>query len=943
MLNKNSELIKTENGAMRLVILDSHGIIFRSYFALKDALTLKSTGEPVNAVYGFATSLITVVRDLAPTHIIAAWDASSDTFRKELDVNYKAHRDPTPPDLIPQFEHVRNLLEAFNIPLIEREGFEADDILGTFAKQAAEQSIETVIVTLDNDIIQLVGENVKVYMYRPYQHEYVMYDRDAVIQRWDFEPAQMIDYKSLVGDTSDNIPGVKGIGEKGAKALIAQWGTVENMLDNLELLEPSRVQKALVAGQSDALLSKKLATIVDDIPDLKLPITAASFSNYDRTKATRFFEKLEFNSLINRLPTTINSFDIPTPNTENTSVEIIKNINELADFTLKIREAKTFSFVLITEDNHPIRARHSLVGMSISIPESSLVYIPIQNNVSMTDSHQKSLMAVNENNQTQSDVESFLTVNEIANYLLPVFQDESIQKITHDVKFAILVLSELNDGDCNFPNFVDTQIAAYLLGDFNMSLDRLVEKKLSLELNDSKTLLGIGKKAIKYQDVDVDQVAQYSSDRSRALNELSKNLLLEVDQNQLKNVWQEIDLPHIPVLARIEQFGMALDQSVLNRLSVELREKIALLENQAYQEVGHDFKIGSPQELSKILFEELNLPLTRKTKTGYTTDANALAPMRNLHPLIDVILNWRELTKIKSTYVDSLPLQVDALTNRVHTIFSQSTTATGRLSSNDPNLQNIPVRSELGQAVRKAFIARDCGTDPILLSIDYSQIELRVLAHVSGDNELRQAFINGEDIHSATAASIFNVEQKNVTSEMRRRAKVFNFGVLYGLTGFGLSQREGIEIEEANAFIEAYFNAYPKVQEWRESIVEESRSRGFAETLSGRRRLIEDLNSNNFNRRQAAERIAINMPIQGTAADIIKIAMNEIDKELLVRREKGMLGRMVLQVHDEIIFELPSSELDDVREIAHKLMPSLQLSVPLVLDEKSGYSWGELS
>ena len=939
----NSKIIKTENDVMRLVILDSHGIIFRSYFALKDALTLKGTGEPVNAVYGFATSLLTVVRDLAPTHIIAAWDASADTFRKKLDVNYKAHRDPTPPDLIPQFEHVRNLLEAFDIPLIEREGFEADDILGTFAKQAAEQSIDTIIVTLDNDMIQLVDENVKIYMYRPYQREYVMYDRDAVIQRWNFEPIQMVDYKSLVGDTSDNIPGVKGIGEKGAKALISKWGSVENMLDNLEFLEPSRLQKALIAGQSDAILSKQLATIVDDIPDLKLPIIEASLHNYDRAKVARFFEKFEFNSLINRLPLTITAADTEIEKNKNTSFEVITDISKLADFILEIREAGVFSFVLITEDSHPIRARHSLVGLSITIPENSSIYIPIQNNVNTLDSQQKSLMDASVDDRFQSNVESLLTVDDIMEYLLPIFRDESIQKITHDVKFAILVLSQLNGNNCEFSNFVDTQIAAYLLGDFNMSLDQLAEKKLGIKLIDSKSLLGIGKKAIRYQDVDIDQVAEFASFRSRALSDLSKNLLLEIDQNQLKTVWEKIDLPHISVLARIEQFGMALDQSVLNGLSVELRENIALLESQAYKEVGHDFKISSPQELSKVLFEELNLPLTRKTKTGYTTDANALSSMRNLHPLINVVLNWRELTKIKSTYVDSLPLQVDALTNRVHTIFSQSTTATGRLSSNHPNLQNIPVRSELGQAVRKAFIARDCGADPILLSIDYSQIELRVLAHVSDDDALRQAFINGEDIHSSTAASIFDVNQNDVTSEMRRRAKVFNFGVLYGLTGFGLSQREGIEIEEANAFIEAYFNAYPKVQEWRESIVDESRSKGFAETLSGRRRLIDDLNSSNFNRRQAAERIAINMPIQGTAADIIKIAMNEIDKELLERHSKGMLGRMVLQVHDEIIFELPSSELDDIREIADRLMPSFQLSVPLVLDEKSGHSWGELS
>ena len=391
----------------------------------------------------------------------------------------------------------------------------------------------------------------------------------------------------------------------------------------------------------------------------------------------------------------------------------------------------------------------------------------------------------------------------------------------------------------------------------------------------------------------------------------------------------------------MEQFGVALDTSVLAKLSVDLVERIAQAERDAYDAVGHEFKIGSPQELSQVLFEELELPHTRKTKTGYTTDANALEPLRAAHPVVNAVLGWRELTKIKSTYVDSLPTQVNPRTNRVHTVFSQSTAATGRLSSNDPNLQNIPVRTELGQEVRRAFVARDCGDDPVLLSIDYSQIELRVLAHVAEDPGLREAFDQRLDIHAATAANVFHVDLDEVTADMRRRAKVFNFGVLYGLTAFGLSQREGLDFEEANAFIDAYFEAYPKVQEWRERTVEQTRERGYAETLTGRRRPIPDLYSGNRNIRQAAERIAINMPIQGTASDIIKIAMNRIDEELLQRREAGKLARMVLQVHDELIFELPRSELDDVREIAHRLMPSIELAVPLDLDEKVGTSWGD--
>ena len=923
------------------MILDSHGIIFRSYFAMKDVLTVRRTGEPVAAVFGYANSLLTVINELKPTHIIAAWDAAGGTFRKEMDERYKAHRDATPSDLIPQFDRVRELLAAFQIPLVERPGYEADDVLGTFAKQASERGIETIIVTMDNDIVQLVDENVRVYMYRPYQRDYVMYDEEAVRDRWNFEPRQMIDFKSLMGDTSDNIPGVKGIGEKGAKALIAEWGTLENMIEHVDELTPPRAQKALAAGIDEAKLSKELATIVLDVPDLELTLEGAELHDYDRNVVLELFEELEFRSLMRRLPESSQVADAaPAGVADDGSYEAVTTSKQLKALVKAVRKAGRFAFDVVANDSHPMRAADSLVGISLSCEDGKAWYVPFGHAPAIPEGQQQSLMG-DDDAPEAIEIEQ-LGRSEVFEALLPLFSEAGLERIGHDAKFGLLALAETEGGTWTESIDFDTQVAAYLLGDLNMSLQRLALNRLGAETIEPKNFLGTGKKAIPFSEASVDDVLAYSAMNADLTFRLAGRLDTELKESEFDSVYRDIDLPHIPVLARMEQFGVALNSSVLTKLSVNLVERIALVQREAFDAVGHEFKIGSPQELSQVLFEELGLPHTRKTKTGYTTDANALEPIRDAHPVIDAVLRWRELTKIKSTYVDSLPLQVNPRTNRVHTVFSQSTAATGRLSSNDPNLQNIPVRTELGQEVRRAFIARDCGEDPVLFSVDYSQIELRVLAHVSGDEELRRAFAEGQDIHSATASNVFGVEMDEVTVDQRRRAKVFNFGVLYGLTAFGLSQREGIDFDEANTFIDAYFEAYPRVQEWREETVAEARAQGYAETLSGRRRPIPDLNANDHNRRQAAERIAINMPIQGTASDIIKIATNAIDLELLERRNRGKLARMVLQVHDELIFELPRAELDEVREIAHRLMPSIELAVPLDLDEKVGVCWGDL-
>ena len=931
-----------------LVILDSHGIIYRSYYALRDsfASTVRRTGEPVWAVYGYANSLLYVLDELRPTHIIAAWDAPTPTFRHEADAAYKATRAPTPADLKPQIDRVKELLGAFRIPVIEAPGYEADDVLGTLATQAKAAGVETVLVTLDNDMVQLVQPGVKVLMYRPYQRDYVLYDSERVRERWGFEPNQITDFKALVGDNTDNIAGVRGIGDKGAKALIGEWGTIEGMIEHLDEIKPPRAQKALAAAVEDARHYKRLATIVTDVPDVALELDAAKVHDYDRAAVLSLFQELEFRSLVGRLPQHADdaSGDAEQPEGAITSggeYEVVTTTERLGEVVEAVKAAGRFGFELLADDEHPMRAAYGLVGLALSIEPGTGWYLPFGHTrepLPPKEGQQEMMMDAPEPEApvVQLPREAVLEAVRI------LFSDQSLERVSNSGKTQLLALAQTPGGVWTGSIDFDTSIAAYVLGERARDIRGLAFERLGHELPEAKSLLGTGRKAIPFSRTDPEDAAGLAAGAADATLRLADDLQSELEASDLDRVFREIDLPHLPVLARMEQYGLAVDREALAILGAELGDLTEAAQDEVFSSVGHEFQIGSPQQLSHVLFEELDLPRTRKTATGWTTDANALEPLRQAHPAVEAVLRWRELTKIRSTYVDTLPGQIHPITGRVHTVFSQTTAATGRLSSNDPNLQNIPVRSELGAAVRNAFVARDCGEDPVLLSLDYSQIELRILADVSGDEELRRAFLEGEDIHRATAANVFHVAPDEVDAEMRRRAKVFNFGVLYGLTAFGLSQREGIPRDEAEEFIRAYFAAYPRVAHWRDEVVTEARDRGYAETLTGRRRYIPELRSRNHNRRLAAERIAINMPIQGAAADIIKIAMNQIDAELIAHRASGGQARMVLQVHDELLFELPREELDAVREIARRLMPAVQLSVPLDLDEKHGRSWGEM-
>jgi DNA polymerase-1 len=917
----------------RLVLLDGHGLIYRAYFAFREPLTVRKTGEVVSAVYGFANTLLTVLDQLKPTHVAVALDPPGKTFRHEKDETYKAHREAAPDELRQQLGRVRELIEAFQIPIYMVEGFEADDVLGALAVQAEREGIETYLVTLDSDVVQLVRDGVKVFMMRPFQRDVVVYDEEHARERYGIEPAQMPDLKGLKGDTSDNIPGVPGIGDKTAVKLVQQFGSIENLYRRLDEVTPEKLRENLRKHEGQARHSKEMATIQTEAP-VTLDLEATAFTHYDREQVLTLFRELDFKTLAQRLPPSAAA--APSGNGRGKAEAVaataqayqtVYTEKELDALVKRLKSAKAFSFDTETTDLYPLRS--SLVGLAFSWAPGEAAYVPVGHRPGLGDKEQ-------------------LAVDVVVRKLAPVLEDASLEKTGHNVKYDMEALVGY-DVEVRGVAF-DTMIASYLLGEGgggdsrpgqgSLGLKWLVSKRLDIEMTPITDLIGTGAKQLSMADVSVGQAAPYACADADMAGRLRAGLEADLKEQGLWPLFTDIEMPLVQVLARMEETGVAVDSEALRKMSRGLAKDIERLEREAYDSVGHEFNLGSPQQLSQVLFEELKLPRTRKTKQGYTTDATALEGLRGVHAVIDILLEWRQLTKLKSTYVDALPALVHPRTGRIHSNFNQTVAATGRLSSQDPNLQNIPVRTELGNAIRRCFIARDYGPEPVLLAADYSQIELRILAHLSGDEGLIEAFLADEDIHAATASQVFGVPIEEVTADQRRRAKVFNFGVLYGLSEFGLSTREGITREEAAQFIERYFTKYPKVREWRDGVVKQCRELGYAETIVGRKRLIPEIRSSNFQVRSGAERIAINMPVQGAASDIIKIAMNKIDAEL---RDRKLKTRMILQVHDELIFEGPRKERDAVQELVLRIMPqSLELAVPLKVDVKVGKNWGEL-
>lgn len=914
-----------EAPAPRLVLLDGHGIIHRAYWAQKDhPLSVRRTGEVVTAVYGFANALLSVLQQLHPTHIAVTMDTAEPTFRHLKAESYKAHRPQMPADLRGQFGRVRELITAFNIPIYEADGFEADDVLGTLAVQAQTAGVETYLVTLDSDIVQLVRPGVFCYMYRLYQHDTMLFDTDAVVEHYGVKPEQIPDLKGLKGDTSDNIAGVPGIGEKTALKLIQTYGSIPAIYEHLNEVKPPKLQETLRTFADQAEHSREMATIVTHAP-VVLSLENCRAADYDRARVEDLFYELEFRSLLNRLPTIVSSdraADAPQPAEETAEApdyRVVITVDDLDAVVAAIREAGRVAFDTETTSTNAMSAQ--LVGISLSARPNEGCYIPVGHLPSLEGPEQLPLQVVIER-------------------LQPLFNDPAIQKIAHNAKYDMIVLS--NAGLQVDRIDADTMIAAYLLGDREIGLKPLAHSFLGVQMTPITALIGSGTKQVTMSQVSIAAAAQYAAADADITGRLRPLLEEEVRARGLAGLYTEIELPLVSVLMVMEQRGIAIDVGVLRDMSRMLTEETRRLKAEICDSVGHSFNLGSPKQLSQVLFEEVKLPKTRKTTQGYTTDAQALEALRGQHPIIDLLLEYRQLMKLKSTYIDALPGMIHPRTGRLHTNFSQTTAATGRLSSSDPNLQNIPVRTELGRRVRSAFIANDPEDDrPMcLLAADYSQIELRILAQVTEEPRLLDAFRADQDIHKATAADLFGVPLAEVTPDHRRLAKTVNFAVIYGLSANGLAGRTELSFAEAAAFINAYFERYPGIKRYLDDTIAETRRLGYASTLLGRRRYLPDINTSNFNLRQAAERMATNHPIQGTNADIIKIAMNQIEAEIQQRR---LSSQMILQIHDELIFECPVAEMENVKELVVRCMSgAMELLVPVKVEVKVGRNWGEM-
>jgi DNA polymerase-1 len=932
----------------RLVLIDGHSLIYRSFMVFQGSgsskaveFSIKKTGEITTAVYGFTSTLLSILSILKPTHLAVALDAPGPTFRHEKDETYKATRAAMPSELVRQSGRIKQVLEAFDMPIFEVGGFEADDVLGTLAKQAKEQGIAVTVVTLDSDLVQLVEPGVDVFMYRPYikAAPAITYDEAAVRERYGFGPKQIPDYKGLKGDTSDNIPGVPGIGEKTATKLIQEFGTVEGIYDRIGDVTPEKLRAKLVEHEGQARFSKEQATIHRGAP-ATLDIDACRLRRFDRARVEELFHELEFRTLLQRIPADLGTDASPrrasggdragsdarpaerkTPKAKAGPAADYRVITTKKDLAALVKDARAAGRIALHVENSDVNAMRGLpIGIAIATAAGAAAYIPV--------GHQQELGGVPQ-----------LALDAVIDALRPLLEDEKLPKVTHNGKFAFLVLA--NAGATTRGLRFDTMIAAYLLGESNMSIQTLAQDRLNMTVPQQADLLGKpGKNRLAMPAVAIDAACGYCCAQADAQLRAADVLAGELKARNLWPLFDDVEMPLMSVLARMELTGVALEPEQLVEMSRQMQTELKSIEAEIYATVGHELNIGSPQQLSQVLFEELGLPKTRRTTLGYTTDAAAMENLRGAHPVVDLIMRYRGISKLKSTYVDALPAIINPRTRRIHTTFNQVTAATGRLSSNDPNLQNIPVRTGYGNKIRNAFVARDIGKEPMLLAADYSQIELRIMAQLSQDPALIEAFLADEDIHAATASSVFAVPIDEVTSEQRRRAKVFNFGVLYGLSEYGLSTKERIPREEAATFIRRYFEKYEKVRGWRDGAIESCRTLGYAETLMGRRRYIPEIKSPNFQIRSSGERMAINMPVQGTASDIIKVAMNRIDAEIT---ERGMQTRMILQVHDELIFEGPRAEIEQVREMALRVMPqSLDMVVPLKIDIKTGANWGEL-
>ncbi|MFH0814900.1 MAG: DNA polymerase I [Candidatus Falkowbacteria bacterium] len=899
----------------KFMIFDGNAILHRAWHALPP---MTSKGRMVNAVYGFVSIFLKALKEFSPEFIAVAFDRKEKTFRHEEFVEYKAKRIKQPDEFYAQIPIVKEILQAFNIKIFEKAGFEADDVIGTLCekRQVNRDDVLSIIVTGDMDALQLVDDNTEVYTLRKGMSDTVIYNEKAVREKFEgLGPEQMIDYKGLRGDASDNIPGVPGIGEKTALQLLKEFGTIDNLYKKMKVGEfenvkiTERLFKILTENKEQALKCRYLATIVRDVK-LDFKLEDCERAPFDKLKVTELFADLEFKSLLNRLPLqraveNVETEHVPSQK-DGQKYHLIDTEEKFAEFFEKIRPQKQFCFDTETTSLNVFQAE--LLGVSFCWRAGEAAYV--------------------------------LNKKDWVKQLKPFLENEEIKKIGHNIKYDMEILKLCCDIDVRGLYF-DTMIASYLLnpGSRVNKLDLVVFRELKYEKIPIKALIGEGKQQLTMDLVSPTKVSEYSCEDADYTFRLVEKLEPQLRENNLWKVFEEIEMPLILVLAEIEMNGIMIDSEYLNELAGKLQKRVKAIEKKVYELAGKEFNIASPLQLKEILFEKLGIAQKglKKNKTGVSTAANELEKMQGQHEIIDYIIEFRGLSKLLSTYLEALPKLVEKKTGRVHTSFNQTITATGRLSSSDPNLQNIPVKTELGREIRRAFIAP---RGRRLISADYSQVELRVIACLAKDETMMDVFKRGEDIHRATAAKIFNVPLEKVTDDQRRAAKEVNFGVIYGMGVHGLATRKKISRQQAKDFIDKYFENFHKVKEYLETMKEFAAAKGYVETMFGRRRYLPEMHSGVQQVRAGAERMAINHPIQGTGADLLKIAMIEVFKEL---KKKSPATKMVLTVHDELVFEVDKDEVQKVGKVIDEKMEKIhKLCVPLNVDTKVGQNWRDM-
>ncbi|MBP6099780.1 MAG: DNA polymerase I [Flavobacterium sp.] len=936
----------------RLYLLDAYALIFRGYFAFIKNPRINSKGMDTSAIMGFMNALMDVIKREKPDHLAVAFDKGGSTYRYEMYQEYKAHRDETPEAIKIAVPYIQQLLRAMHIPIIEVAGFEADDLIGTIAKQAEKQNYKVFMVTPDKDFAQLVSENI--FMYKPARmgNDIEIWGIPEVLEKFEIErPEQVIDFLGMMGDAADNIPGLPGVGEKTAKKFLAEFGSMENLLANTHQLKGA-IKDKIEANAELGILSKKLATILLDCPvvfdekdyELSTPDiekTDALFQELEFRQMKAQFDKLYSGSTTEEVTEAANVKKAPAKKTNEEQFDLFGFSDDPEDVSIHHSQYATLettshnytvvhgelgtklflqslmnqtSVCFDTETTGIDALNAELVGMSFSWSKGEAFYVPFPEN----------------QDEAHVLIEKFK----------PFFESESIEKIGQNIKYDLKILS--NYGVQIKGKLFDTMIAHYLINpDMRHNMDVLSETYLKYSPKSIETLIGKkGKNQLSMRDVALEDIKEYAAEDADITFQLKQNFSPILDKAETKKLFDAIEIPLIPVLASMEREGIHLDVPFLKEMSVEMAKESAALEQKIYETAGEKFNLASPKQLGDILFDKLKIggSKQKKTKTGqYATGEEILSYLANDHPIVKDILEWRQMVKLQSTYIDALPNQVDKKTGRVHTDYMQTVAATGRLSSNNPNLQNIPIRTERGRLIRKAFIARD--ENYLLVSADYSQIELRIIAALSGEENMIKAFQNNEDIHKSTAAKVFNVPLDEVTKEQRSHAKTVNFGIIYGVSAFGLSNQTSLSRKESADLIDAYYQTYPKLKSYMSAQVDFARENGYVQTVLGRRRYLKDINSANMMVKSGAERNAVNAPIQGSAADIIKIAMINIHRKLT---SEGWQSKMLLQVHDELVFDVHHSELDRIQPlIKHEMENAFKMDVPLEVEIGVGKNWLE--